>query len=128
MPVWRCAGSSPGAMARAFDGPELALRRLFGKGGPAVMDISIEAGVARVDIRQRRRMRRCPFAPIAYAGNLQNSRSARERQVRSALRSARFSRTALIVAIVAAGRSTRSPGCRPVEALDQRVRFPDRLL
>jgi hypothetical protein len=34
-------------MARAFDGPELALRRLFGKGGPPVMDISIEAGVAR---------------------------------------------------------------------------------
>jgi hypothetical protein len=92
------------------------------------MDISIEAGVARVDIRQRRHMRRCPFAPIAYAGKLQNNRSARERQVRSALRSARFSRTPLVVAIVAAGRSTRPASRRLVKALDQRIRFPDRLL
>src|SRR5712672_20523 len=30
MPMWRSAESSPGASASALDGPELALRRLFG--------------------------------------------------------------------------------------------------
>jgi hypothetical protein len=60
MPVWRSAESSPGALASASDstlGPELALRRLSGIGRPSVMDIPIEAGVSRVDMRLQRRMR-----------------------------------------------------------------------
>jgi hypothetical protein len=38
-PVWRNAESSPGASASALDGPEFALRRLFGRGGTSIMDI-----------------------------------------------------------------------------------------
>ena len=85
MPVWRSAESSPGASASALDGPELALRRLFG-GRRDIHHGYLHRGVrgARVDIRQQRHIRRCLFAPVPYAGNLQNSRSARDRQVRSA--------------------------------------------
>jgi hypothetical protein len=46
--------------------------RLFGGGGTSIMDISIGACVsgALISVKQRH-MRRCVFAPVPYAGNLQ---------------------------------------------------------
>jgi hypothetical protein len=69
IPVWRSAESSSGVSN--LDGPELALRRLFGIAG---MDISIAARVSCALICVTAPMQRCPRAPAPYARNLQNSR------------------------------------------------------
>ena len=73
------------------------------------MDISIEACVARALISANSAIRGAVYWP-PVPGNLQNSRSA----------------CRLIVA-VAISRPTRPAGGRRVKALDQRVRFSDRI-
>jgi hypothetical protein len=57
-----------------LDGPELALRRLFGIAGTSIMDISIAARVSCALICVTAPMQRCLRAPAPYARNLQNSR------------------------------------------------------